>query len=798
MNPSPATQEAARVEALWQYQILDTEPEQAFDDIIHLAVGIFGTPIALLNLIDGNRQWFKSKVGLEVQEIPLAHAGFCLSCIIQRDVVIVPDTLADEQFATNPLVTSYPHIRFYAGAPLMTPEGHAIGTLCLVDRVPREIGSEQIEALRILSRQVIRQLELRRHLAELAKATIECKQLEKQLHRREQELADCFKNGAIGLHWLDPDGYILWANQVELDILGYTSEEYIGHYSANFYADKEVINDILGRLKAKENLHNYEASLLCKDGSIKYVLIDSNAFWENGEFIYTRCFTRDITERKQAEQKVREQAALLNITTDAIFVQDLHEKILFWNKGAERLYGYKAEAALGKKASELMHSTWTQQEEIQNALATKGEWQGELHQVTKENKNIIVESRWALVRDRTGQQKSILVVNADITQKKQLEAQFLRAQRMESLGTLASGIAHDLNNVLAPIMMGIQVLETQLHDETSKRLLPILKTNAKRGAALIKQVLSFARGIQGQRTIVQVSHLIREIKQIVQEIFPKSIDICTDISPNLWTIFGDATQLHQVLMNLCVNARDAMPNGGTISISAENLVIDENYVRMNTNASLGAHIVVNVCDTGTGVSPEVLDRIFEPFFTTKELGKGTGLGLSTVLALVKSHGGFVNVYSEVAKGTQFKIYLPAVEATEMQVEQELELPKGQGELILVVDDESAILEITKTSLEAYKYKVITASDGIEAIALYAQHKNDIRLVLLDMVMPLMDGSTTIRTLQKINPQVKIIAVSGLFSSNNLGFAASTNVKTFLSKPYTAKELLKSLHSVLNA
>jgi hypothetical protein len=439
----------------------------------------------------------------------------------------------------------------------------------------------------------------------------------------------------------------------------------------------------------------------------------------------------------------------------------------------------------------------SQIKELMKILVEQGEWQGELHQLTKSREKIIVASRWTLVRDRQGKPKSILVVNTDITQKKQLEAQFLRAQRMESIGTLASGIAHDLNNLLAPILMTAQLLETQLHDERSKRLLPIVVTNAKRGAALVKQVLSFARGLAGERTILQVRHLILEIKHIAQETFPKSLEFHTDIAPDLWTVSGDATQLHQLLMNLCVNARDAMPDGGTLSISAENLFIDQNYARMHLEATVGPYIVITVTDTGMGIPAEIVDRIFEPFFTTKEQGKGTGLGLSTVIGIIKSHGGFVNVYSEVGQGTQFKVYLPAVEEMETQAPKDLELPIGNGELILVVDDEATIREVTKTTLETYNYKVLTASDGIEAVAIYVQHRAEIDIVLVDMMMPSMDGPTTIRTLQKINSKVKTIAVSGLASSDKLAVAAGTSFKAFLAKPYTAKELLNTITNILH-
>ncbi len=287
---------------------------------------------------------------------------------------------------------------------------------------------------------------------------------------------------------------------------------------------------------------------------------------------------------------------------------------------------------------------------------------------------------------------------------------------------------------------------------------------------------------------------------MVKQTFSRAIEIRTDIpTRNLWTICGDATQLHQVLMNLCINARDAMPAGGILEISAKNLWIDENYVRMNIDAKVGPYVVISVSDTGTGIKSEVIERIFEPFFTTKEVGKGTGLGLSTVVGIIKSHGGFVKVLSEVGKGTEFKVYLPVTQtvALENPYDEGHKLPKGHGELILVIDDEDSIREITKTSLEAYDYRVLTARDGIEAVAVYAQHKDEISLALVDMMMPCMDGMTTIRTLQKINPQVKIIAVSGLVSNLKAIEHLGDNVKTFLSKPYTSNELLENLQLVLS-
>ncbi len=268
------------------------------------------------------------------------------------------------------------------------------------------------------------------------------------------------------------------------------------------------------------------------------------------------------------------------------------------------------------------------------------------------------------------------------------------------------------------------------------------------------------------------------------------------MASDLWAISGDVTQLHQVLMNLVVNARDAMPSGGLLSLKAQNVRIDEHYARMNLEAQVGNYILLTVADSGTGIKPEVLERIFEPFFTTKELGEGTGLGLSTVIGIVKSHGGFVNVYSEVGKGTEFRVYLPAIKSAETQVLPELEIIVGSSDLILVVDDEVAIREITKISLEAYNYQVLTASDGMEALKLYVQHQEQIQVVLLDIMMPVMDGIDTITTLQQLNPKVKIIAISGLMSNEKIAEASGHGVQGFLPKPCTAKELLSAIDAVI--
>ncbi|MBD2679165.1 MULTISPECIES: ATP-binding protein [Nostoc] len=381
-----------------------------------------------------------------------------------------------------------------------------------------------------------------------------------------------------------------------------------------------------------------------------------------------------VKQLQQAEEKIREQKLLLDVAKDAIVVQNIDKQILFWNQGAQSLYGWKVEEAVGKNIGHLLYEgTSPQVEDAYLSVMNTGEWRGELYQLTKEGKEIIVESRWILLADDNGQLKSILSVNTEITQQKQLETQLWRSQRLESIGSLTSGIVHDLNNLLSPILMSVQLLQKKFPDAQSQKILQTLENNVKRSANLLRQILTFARGVESKRIIVEIQPLIAEIEQIIAQTFPDSIICQIDIPKNLWQVRGDATQLYQVLMNLAVNARDAMPDGGILRIVAENVVISERSAQINIDAKVGSYIAIVVTDTGIGMSSEVQERIFEPFFTTKDVSKGTGLGLSTTLSIIKNHGGFVNLYSQVGRGTQFTVYLPALTSRETPlVSQELE------------------------------------------------------------------------------------------------------------------------------
>ncbi len=561
-------------------------------------------------------------------------------------------------------------------------------------------------------------------------------------------------------------------------------------------ADREaVLAAVKDYLEGRRATYDVEFRLRHKDGSWRWSLTRAKMVRdETGKPVRIMGCHIDITERKHAAERFRR---LVDSNAQGVLFFRASGEITDANDAFLRMVGYSREDL---EAGRLNWEAMTPPEYVERCrhcmeeIAARGFCAPyEKEYFRKDGSRVPLLLGAAGFEDNPEEGVAFAV---DLTERKKLEQQFLRSQRMESIGTLAGGIAHDLNNVLAPIMMAIEVMKMRLPDPDSQELLSILSSSAQRGSDMVRQVLSFARGVEGRRMEVQIRHLIRDIEKMANDTFLKNIQVRTVIQNGLWTVMGDPTQLHQVLLNLCVNARDAMPDGGKLVISARNLTLDAQYSGMNSEAKPGPYVFIQVEDTGSGMPPGVIEKIFDPFFTTKEVGNGTGLGLSTTLAIVKSHGGFIQVYSEPGKGTTFKVHLPAQTEASVETAAEIaaELPRGHGELILVVDDEAGVRQVTQHTLEAFGYRVVLASDGAEAVAIYATRRKEIAVVLTDMTMPVMDGLTTIQVLRKVNPGVCIIAASGL--SANTQFA-TLGVKHFLPKPYTAETLLKVLKEVLS-
>jgi PAS domain S-box-containing protein len=540
--------------------------------------------------------------------------------------------------------------------------------------------------------------------------------------------------------------------------------------------------------------------VLRPDGSERIVHVQSDVVRdEAGRIVKMAGTVQDLTELRQAEQLLHQQARLINLASDAISVRNLDGTIRMWNQSAERLYGWTTAEMCGRPVREALYEDPAPYDEANQALLEKGEWRGELPQLCKDGRKIIVSARWTLVRDDRGEPESVLIIHTDVTEQKKLEAQALRSQRLESIGTLAAGVAHDLNNILAPILLVSPLLRANLPAEEKEAYLSLVQASAERGANLVKQMVTFARGADGERVLIQPSHLIEEVAKIAGQTFPKSITLRTKYPKDLWMIEADPTQLQQVLLNLCVNARDAMPEGGSLRLTSENFNVDEHYASMMADAQPGPHVLIQVTDNGKGIPRHVIDKIFDPFFTTKEIGKGTGLGLSTVIGIVKSYGGFLNVYSEPGH-TSFKVFLPANNAigsaSAAATANSACVPKGRGEKILVVDDEPYIRAAAETLLERWGYTPLLAEDGISALALFAQHPTEIDLVLTDLVMPVMDGFMLVRALRKLNPEQKIILSTGRDEDMESPEIRSLGLNACLMKPHSREKLLSTLEETL--
>ena len=596
------------------------------------------------------------------------------------------------------------------------------------------------------------------------------------------------------ISWVSADLKYLGINRQSELYAGISAEDIVGRYVGVQNPESEFVQ-FLRDFFSDSQLESRREVRCLVHGKPMYLLLVARKYNSSSAAVVVGI---DITDRKMSEEKIKEQAALLDKTTDAILVQDSKNQIVYCNCGAESLFERAFSELSNRPLDEFIYGEdLLEYGKAMAILKDKGEWSGEVRIQMHAGMVKTTHSRWTLMKHEKRIGNSILTLFTDITDKKQLEQQLYRTQRMDSLGTLAGGVAHDLNNILAPILMGAQILKMKFPDEDTQRMVDTIETSAKRGAQLVKQILTFARGIESEFSLIQAKFVIKEVKGMVEDTFPKNIEFVAEIPNDLWPIVGDITQLAQVFLNLCVNARDAMPKGGSLKITAENVEFDKSFVAMYEKACLGKYVAIAVEDSGEGMPSEVVDKIFEPFFTTKPLGKGTGLGLSTCIGIIQSHNGFIDVQSKPGQGTTFKVFIPAESSDEGALTTEtVDCPKGNGEYILVVDDEVSICEISKETLEAYDYHVLTAVNGAEATALFARYSNDVSVVVTDMKMPIMDGVATIYAIKQLNPKIKVIAMSGVASGKKGLDRVKDEINAYLEKPFTTPILLKTIHDVI--
>ncbi len=532
-------------------------------------------------------------------------------------------------------------------------------------------------------------------------------------------------------------------------------------------------------------------------------------------------FTRRYDRMALQASEARFRLLFQDVANVAVQGCAMNGEILYWNGASEKLYGYIREEALGKNIADLLAPAdqrnktldTLKQLETGNGLPASGEFRLK----HKDGRFVHVFSSMVVIRHAHAEPE-VFFMDVDLTERKALEQQMLRAQRLESIGTLAGGVAHHLNNMLTPVIVGAELLD-QLNDnpELDPVILQVAE-GSRRSAEIVKQLLSFSKGVEGRRQEVDLEKVLKNEMKFLKATFPKNIRLTLDVRDGVRTVEGDPTQLSQVLMNLCVNARDAMPDGGTLTLTLRETEIDAQYASLEKNLVPGKYVAMEVADDGYGMETRVKDRVFEPFYTTKPIGKGTGLGLSTSLGVVRSHGGFMTVYSEPGNGTVFRVYLPpyrksgrselskkASSDTQSDspsdppsdlsaVPRTRAKPTGRGECVLVVDDEQLVLVVTRKTLEKHGYRVLTAVDGAEAIALFAESQRDIDLVITDMMMPVMNGQALISALHRIKPDLPIIATSGMNPDEIFQRSEAGRCVCFLPKPFSGEELMLAIEN----
>jgi two-component system, cell cycle sensor histidine kinase and response regulator CckA len=689
MQSQLSEEEVARLKALQDCHILDTPPEELFDRIARLAAYLCGTPIALIGLIDVTRQWFKSRVGWDYPEVLREHS-ICEQTILSPDVLVISDAAIDRRFSSGPMVTRA-GIRFYAGAPLLSQQGYALGTLCVMDRLPRELPTEHKDALLTLARLVASQLEMRR-------------------------------------------------------------------------ATKT------------------SATPAASEGSVV-----------------------DISEHKRTDEALRDsQQRLLGIISsamDAIITVDGNQRIIVFNRAAEQIFRCPATEAIGQAIDRFIPQKF--REAHKEHIATFGqtgissrsmESPGTLLGVRADGQEFPIEATISQVR--TASETLYTVILRDISLRKRTEDELRQALKTEAIGNLAGGIAHEFNNYLG-IIMGYSDLMAQ--EEVQSELLRLglaeIKGATQKAASLTRQLLAFSRKQLIEPIVLDLNTSVWDTHKLLRRVIPANIDLIPVLHPDLGKVKADAAQIQQILINLVVNARDAMPEGGKIGIETAEVALDEEFTSRYLDFRPGDYVMLSVSDTGEGIDAETLSHIFEPFFTTKKAGKGTGLGLSTTYGIVKQSGGHITVASVRGKGTTFRIYLPKLtDAYSSTVAPSK--PASKGPTILLVEDESGLRRLMRAALERQGYRVLETKDGAEALSICRDSLAQIDLIVTDLAMPRMTGLQLKEKVLALRSSMKFLLVSGYVEEAVESPEQVANSGDFLHKPFLPEELTRKVREIL--
>ncbi|MGB9235326.1 MAG: PAS domain S-box protein [Terriglobales bacterium] len=785
----------SRLRALAECRIVDSPPEEFFDDIANQAAYLCGTPIGFVSFIDSQREWLKAKVGWEITEIP-RDQSFNALVLGNPHFLLVEDIANDRRFRSHPWVQS--GIRFYASAPVISKEGHVLGGVSVVDRLPRSLPSGHQRILQTLAHAIAARLDLRRASFHPATAVGSIS--------RQQILLD---QNAAGFYRTAPDGRVLACNDTLARMLGWTSkDELIGCMAQQFYFSPEQRDQFLNDLQREGNLVNSELHLRRKDGNSIWVLENVvGTRDEQGNLTLIEGTMVDITVHKRAEDAVRDsQERLLGIITsamDAIITVDEKQRIVVFNKAAEEIFRCTAAEVIGQPIDRFIPKSLREihRDHINNfgqsGVSSRSMYSPRtLIAVRSNGEEFPIET--SLSQVTTATERLYTVILRDISARKRTEDQLRQSQKMEAIGHLAGGIAHEFNNYLAIIMGYTELLEREIiGNDPLRTSLSEIKGASQKVASLTRQLLAFSRKQVIEPQEVDLDSVVWETHKLLRRLIPVTIDLIPKLQGNLGKVKADPAQIQQILINLVLNARDSMPEGGQVVIETAEVELDEEYASRQLEVQPGQYVMLSVADTGVGMDKETLAHIFEPFYTTKEEGKGTGLGLSTTYGIVKQSSGHVTVASVPGRGSTFRIYLPKLLGSSNPIPNHvptLERPRRQT--VLIVEDDGALRKLMVKVLEEAAFHVVEAKDGEQAMEICKRWAEPIDIVVSDLAMPKLTGLQLREIVARQHPTVKFLLISG-YAEDVVEDPAILHADTnFLEKPFLPAELILKVRQIL--
>ncbi len=809
--------DAARLAALAAYDILDTPPEEGFDDVVHLAAQLCGTPIALVSLVGADRQWFKARIGFPRSETGL-DASVCAHALAAPDVFTIPDLAEDPRTRANPLVTGEPHIRFYAGLPLRTEDG-VLGTLCVIDTVarPAALTDAQADALRRLARQVVSLLEARRTL----------KRSEHALARlRESEaLFRTFAQAVPGHVWsASATGQIEWANEATHAYAGDSAERTVGDaWMARVHPeDQPRVRARWAASLASGDVYEIEFRVRRADGAYRWFLvralpvrgpdgallrwIGANTDIDEQRILSEELARMNATLERRVEERTLERDRLWRLSTDVMLVADFEGRIEAVNPAWTALLGWDATDLAGRSVMSLVHP-----DDVAATLAEMAALAAGVTTLRFENRNRHRDGsyRW-LAWTAVPDDRSVHAVGRDMQAEKEsaetlrrIEEALRQSQKMEAVGQLTGGLAHDFNNLLTGISGSLDLLQKRLAQgrvNDVDRYVIAAQGASKRAAALTHRLLAFSRRQTLDPKPTDVARLINGMTELIRRTAGPGIAVEAVDAPDLWTALVDPNQLENALLNLCINARDAMPDGGCLTVETGNRWMDERAGREH-GVPPGQYLSICVGDTGTGMAPDVRERAFEPFFTTKPLGQGTGLGLSMIYGFARQSGGQVGITSAVGEGTTVCIYLPrhygASEAWDERDAREAVLsPAAMGETVLIVDDEATVRMLVVDVLSDLGYGALEAEDGPSGLAILRSAAR-VDLLVTDVGLPGgMNGRQVADAARVLRPGLKVLFITGYAETAAVGNGHLDPGMAVMTKPFAMDDLAGKIRTLI--